>query len=427
MRSLADNGPFAIIADDDSGSGPSPSPVASAANDPRVEVLDGVRPNGRPPGSPRGACLPGPHTVDRDQCEPRELPLEEIKTFKLDEDAIQDMLKVARAFNGWWRAGSVDDKAALERVMRAELGERFELYAGLVDMLFGKGYLTGDDSDRGHLPDNPLTDVERTKMEVMGVIRYAGLEAGDMVGDFPCGAGRHSLLLAQLAMLVVGGDINPVHLAAAKSKGGELVGGRKAPKFEEADMRDLSEVIAKHGQFKALINMFYSFGFFPEEADNIKVAEQFFAALEDGGKLIIHTDVNMDRVHDGTYRCREVRDLINGMVLRVIDSYNEETRRMDGLWVIEDQEGNVERIMPYSVRVYTSEEWVTMLEAVGFKDVKLYAGWDGQLLENAGEDIFDVVVVAKKPNATLPPEPLEVSAPDGATSPDADTEEPDAA
>lgn len=249
---------------------------------------------------------------------------------------------------------------------------------------FGSFYINGDDSQEGYLIEKRQILKERTESEVSGVIKLLSLKEGNKILDCPCGYGRHSIELAKRGFEVTGSDINSVHLQkaidTAKSDCLNI-------SFNKESMLDLEYV----SQFDAVINMFYSFGFFDTDEENEKVLKNFFDALKLGGNFLMHTDVNVPRILSSKYKEDEQRNLVTGKTLRIIDSYDSQTKRINGAWIIES-EGKQER-KDYSVRVYTKEEFEEMCKKVGFSSVTTYSNWGG---DEYSEDAEDMIVVATK-------------------------------
>jgi len=209
---------------------------------------------------------------------------------------------------------------------------------------FGHGYMEGDNSYTGYLSE-PMTLTERTRQEVDGIVELLELQADQRLLDCPCGYGRHSLEIARRGIQVVGVDINREELHRAQRAAGTVANVR----FMKEDMRFLK---FSEG-FDAVINMFYSFGFFETDEENFQVLRNFFSALKPGGKLLLHTDVNLSRVIDGTYKFAERRQLHSGRTLQICDSYDPESKRINGEWTLIDDNGMVEALTPYSVRVFS--------------------------------------------------------------------------
>jgi len=255
---------------------------------------------------------------------------------------------------------------------------------------FGEFYLEGDNSVEGYLINKKQNLAERTTEEVNGIINVLGWTGqpatGKAVLDLPCGYGRHSIGLAKRGYDVTGVDINSVHLGRAADR----AKNENVPNVQFIK-QSMSEITFEN-KFDAVINMFYSFGFFETDAENNKTLDNFYKALKPGGKFLMHTDVNIPRVLNGKYREDETRNLQTGNNLRIIDNYDRNTKRIDGAWVIKGADGK-EIIRDYSVRVYTREEFTDMCLKAGFSKVEVYGDWDRR---NYGDDEEDMMVVATK-------------------------------
>jgi cyclopropane fatty-acyl-phospholipid synthase-like methyltransferase len=189
---------------------------------------------------------------------------------------------------------------------------------------FGKFYQKGDQSLAGYLSGVPQTQVQRTKEEVEGVIRLLNLQLGSPVLDCPCGIGRHSVELVRRGCLVHGVDINPEQLSEALKEMDNFPRG--SLRFHHDTMLSLESV--RSTSFDAIINMFFSFGFYDTDEENRIVAKNFFDLLRPDGKFLMHTDVNMARIRNGTYKLTETRRLTNGESLDIMESYNPRTKRI---------------------------------------------------------------------------------------------------
>jgi SAM-dependent methyltransferase len=249
---------------------------------------------------------------------------------------------------------------------------------------FGDFYLEGDNSKQGYLIECQQTLVERTKTEVEGVIKLLKIPMTSKILDCPCGYGRHSIELANQGFDVTGIDINSIHIQRAIQI---LREQQRNLYFQVGNMLDLNY----NSNFDAVINMFYSFGFFETDEENEAVLKNFFDSLRIGGKFLMHTDVNIPRILSGKYKEDEKRDLISGGSLRIIDKYNPDTKRIDGTWIIEKDGGIKQK--DYSVRVYTKEEFEIMCFKAGFSSVKTYSNWNGY---EYSEESEDMIVVATK-------------------------------
>ena len=249
---------------------------------------------------------------------------------------------------------------------------------------FGHGYMQGDNSNEGFL-SQPMTLIERTRLEVDGVIRLLDLCDDQCILDCPCGYGRHSVALAERGFQVVGVDINREELTVAHQAARDV----SNIQFVNRDMRflEFSE------EFDAVINMFYSFGFFETDEENFKVLQNFFHALKPSGKFLMHTDVNIPWVLQGKYKSEEKRQLSSGKTLRIVDTYDSVRKRINGSWVIIDENGEIKELTPYSVRVYSFDEFAEWCYRAGFRKVSGYGNWQKGILTADSEEM---IVVAEK-------------------------------
>lgn len=250
---------------------------------------------------------------------------------------------------------------------------------------FGDFYMEGDNSLDGYLQEKKQDLNQRTETEISGVVSLLDLRPGCKILDVPCGYGRHSIGLAGKGYQVTGLDINRRHLEFAKN---DALKKGVAVEFVDENMIDVNY----RAQFDCVINMFYSFGFFEEDDDNFQVLCNFFKALKPGGKFLMHTDVNIPRIQNGRYKHNEVRTAKSGKTLKIIDNYNPETKRIDGAWIITDNQNNQVR-KDYSVRVYEKDEFVDLCKQAGFSKCEVFSDWSGRLYDSLSEDM---IVVATK-------------------------------
>ena len=127
----------------------------------------------------------------------------------------------------------------------------------------------------------PLFSPERDRKEAARLIGVLGLPSGSRILDVPCGQGRHAHLLAEAGFDVDGFDYSSVLLNRARERGTS-----SRLRYREGDMRSLPR--AWSGKFDAVVNLFTSFGFFAEPADDRRVLAEFARVLGPGGVLVWH-------------------------------------------------------------------------------------------------------------------------------------------
>ena len=127
----------------------------------------------------------------------------------------------------------------------------------------------------------PLFTEERDRRDVARLIEVMELPAGSRILDVPCGQGRHAHPLAEAGFDVNGLDFSADLLAIARKRGtGPLL------RYTKGDMRKLPARWTS--RFDAVLNLFTSFGFFVNPADDARVIGEFARVLKPGGTLIWH-------------------------------------------------------------------------------------------------------------------------------------------
>ena len=128
---------------------------------------------------------------------------------------------------------------------------------------------------------DPLFTLERDRQEVARLLDVLALPDRSRVLDCPCGQGRHAHLLAEAGFDVDALDYSEELLAIARKRGD----GRTL-RYAQGDMRKLPGRWT--GRFDAVVNLFTSFGFFVDPADDARVIREFARVLKDDGVLVWH-------------------------------------------------------------------------------------------------------------------------------------------
>ena len=115
--------------------------------------------------------------------------------------------------------------------------------------------------------------------EVKFLWKVLKLRKGSRVLDIPCGTGRHAVRLARRGASVLGVDVTPEYLREARRAARGLPNAR----FVRGDMRR----IPLRGEFDAAINLWTSFGYFEDPADDLKTLRGIARALKPGGLFLI--------------------------------------------------------------------------------------------------------------------------------------------
>lgn len=106
--------------------------------------------------------------------------------------------------------------------------------------------------------------------------QYLNLPEKAKVLDLACGKGRHAIYLSQLGFKVLGADLSENSIAEANKNSNTNLS------FKVHDMREPFEE-----KFDAIFNLFTSFGYFEDEADNLKTLIAIKESLTETGFAVI--------------------------------------------------------------------------------------------------------------------------------------------
>lgn len=179
------------------------------------------------------------------------------------------------------------------------------------------------------------------------------LKAGVRVFECPCGKADLSFPLARLGANVSGIDFNSHFVSAAKNK---FSRAGLAGEFKTDDMRTAQFP----EQMDLIINWARSFGYFSDK-DNADLLARFAKSLVEGGRLLIEV-ANPSRVLAG----EATRIIASGE--QVCETWDAESKRATVIFPATQFRGPVSA----SVRVYSCDEYRSMLAAAGLKLVDFY-------------------------------------------------------
>ena len=127
----------------------------------------------------------------------------------------------------------------------------------------------------------PIFSEERDRREVARLIDVLALPAASRILDVPCGQGRHAHPLAEAGFQVEGLDYSAHLIAKARARGtGPTL------RYTRGDMRRMPARWSN--RFDAVLNLFTSFGFFADAADDARTIGEFARVLKPGGALVWH-------------------------------------------------------------------------------------------------------------------------------------------
>jgi SAM-dependent methyltransferase len=209
---------------------------------------------------------------------------------------------------------------------------------------------------------------EMAPAEVDSLLELTGLELDAHVLDLCCGPGRHALELARRGFRVTGVDRTAAYLDAARQKAADE--GLEV-EFVQEDMRRF----ARPGAFDMAINLFTSFGYFKDPADDLQVAKNLHASLKPGGKLVM--EMMGREVLARIFRPRDWvwLDEEEGVIMLEERKLGQSWGWMENTWIL--LRGSERKSYTLSHRLYAGTELASLLQQAGFTSVALFGGLEG--------------------------------------------------
>lgn len=127
-------------------------------------------------------------------------------------------------------------------------------------------------------------DYDEAQLFIDNLIQYLNLPEDAKVLDLACGRGRHSIYLNKLGHDVIGADLSANSIQYAKKYENENL------EFVVHDMRKPFDI-----KFDTILNLFTSFGYFPDEKDNLTTLKAIQESLTEYG-LAVMDFMNADKV-----------------------------------------------------------------------------------------------------------------------------------
>jgi ubiquinone/menaquinone biosynthesis C-methylase UbiE len=209
-------------------------------------------------------------------------------------------------------------------------------------------------------------DMQGAYQEVKTMIEWLHLPQGAEVLDLCCGMGRHSLALADFGYRVTGVDLSEALLEEARRRDQD-----HRVEWIRGDMREVPITRT----FEAVVNLFTSFGYFLEDAENAKVFREIYRLLKPEGQFIVDF-LNPDAV---------IRSLVPYSTRTDGPMIIEEARRIEDGFVRKRitirEEGKPERTYDEQVKLYREEELKAMAAEAGLTVKQVFGGYDGQPLD----------------------------------------------
>ncbi len=232
----------------------------------------------------------------------------------------------------------------------------------------------------------PLMFDEKRWAETPGVVdaveRLARIVPGDAVLDACCGPGRHSLEFALRGYRVTGVDLMDSYLEAA----------RESARDEDADIEFLRADMRKFrrpGAFDLAVNLFNSFGYFADPAQDLDMLRNIRASLRPGGRFVLEMLGKETAVRDFTEGEWFER---NGWTVLTEYSAVGAWEGLRNRWVLIRGAERIERT--FVQRLYSGTEMAALLTRAGFGEVRILGSLDGAPYDRKAESLVALASAA---------------------------------
>ncbi|MBE7558214.1 methyltransferase domain-containing protein [bacterium] len=223
--------------------------------------------------------------------------------------------------------------------------------------LFNSVYLKTD----GDVVENDVNTVR----EVEILIRCTGLETNDRILDLCCGQGRHCLELARRGYRHVTGVDRSHYLIRLARKRARQLG--LPVSFHEGDARKFR---LPESSFHCVTLFGNSFGYFDREEDDVDVLEAVLRVLSSGGAAALDlVDGEWMRAH---FEPRSWEWIDQDHLVCRERSLASDGRRLVSREVVVHAEKGVIADQFYAERLYSREQIIQLLEAVGFLNIRFH-------------------------------------------------------
>ena len=199
------------------------------------------------------------------------------------------------------------------------------------------------------------TDLSGTRAEV---------STGPVILDLCCGFGRISAELARMGFSVTGVDITESYLRTARE---EAAYENLNIEYVNSDARKF----VRPEYFDAAVNLYISFGYFPNQKDDFMLLRNAFESIKKGGCFIIETLGKEIAVRD--FVEAEWFERAGCTVLTKYEALDSWTF-LKNRWILLKDGKRFERT--FTQRLYSASELRDMLLEAGFGKVEIYGDWD---------------------------------------------------
>ena len=223
---------------------------------------------------------------------------------------------------------------------------------------------------------------EMAPQQIEDIMARTGLELPFQVLDLPCGVGRHALEFARKGCQVTGVDRTSQYLDEARQ---HAKGAGLDIEFVQADMRDFS----RSESYDLAINLFTSFGYFEDQADDVKVLTNFYNSLRPGGVLVM--EMMGKEVLARIFKPSSWDELDDGSLILEERKVTHNWTWVENRWILVKDGQRHDLFLSH--RVYSAAELEHLLAVVGFESIEFYGDLAGSLYD---QDARRLVAIARR-------------------------------
>ncbi|MGF0167280.1 class I SAM-dependent methyltransferase [Streptomyces koyangensis] len=196
---------------------------------------------------------------------------------------------------------------------------------------------------------------------------------GARVLDLCCGTGVFTVPLARRGHDVTGVDLSPAMLDRARKRTADL--GAQVT-YVRADAREYEAP----GAFDVVLNMFTSFGYFDDPADNARMLRTMYTSLAPGGTLVL--DLAGKELLARKVTPPKVVQRGDDLLVQT-DTVLDDWARLRSDWVLVRGERVTRATLVWFV--YSAVELRRMVEEAGFGRVEVFGGFDARPYDQDAE------------------------------------------
>jgi SAM-dependent methyltransferase len=221
--------------------------------------------------------------------------------------------------------------------------------------------------------------VEAAAAEVEKIVTLLGIGPGAGVLDLCCGIGRHSIEFARLGYHVTAVDLNEAFIAQARERAKRE---KVEVDFVQGDMREFT----RPGAFDAAINLVTSFGYFENQADDLKVARNLCESLKPGTRLVV--EMMGKEILARRFVPRQWEAAPDGSLLLMEHRLRSGWEWMEARCIL--IKNATHRELNFSYRIYSAAELGAILRQAGFAGVKFFGTLGGAPYDHNAERLVAV-------------------------------------